>query len=64
MKNLIEKREFSREDVDILSDDTVYSAYVSVNKILLRHKLFAGGWSQPVEREVFMRGRCCYCGHL
>ena len=56
MKNLIEKREFSREDVDILPDDTVYSAFFRVNKIRLRHKLFAGGWSQPMEREVFLRG--------
>ena len=56
MKNIIEKPEFSREDVDILSDDTVYNAFFRVKKIGLRHKLFAGGWSQPMEREVFMRG--------
>ena len=54
MKNLIEKREFSREDVDILPDDTVYSSFFSVNKIRLCHQLF-GGWIQPMEREVFVR---------
>ena len=48
--------EFSKEDVDILSDETVYSGFFTVGKLRLRHKLFSGGWSQPIEREIFMRG--------
>ena len=48
--------EFSQKNVDILSDDIVYSGFFTVKKIRLRHQLFAGGWGRPIEREVFMRG--------
>ena len=53
---MTKKSEFSQQDVDILIDDTVYNGFFTVKKICLRHKLFAGGWSSPIEREVFMRG--------
>ena len=47
---------FSPKDVEILSDDNVYNGFFKVNKIQLRHKLFGGGWSQTITREIFMRG--------
>lgn len=53
---MIESSEFSDKDVDILSDDIVYSGFFTVKKLHLRHRLFAGGWSEPIARELLVRG--------
>lgn len=47
---------FGRDDVDIMSQDTVYRGYFRIDRLTLRHRLHAGGWSAPVMREVFERG--------
>lgn len=44
------------EDVEILEKATPYQGYFRVDRYRLRHRLFAGGWGRPVEREVFERG--------
>lgn len=46
---------FSEQDVDIQRQETVYQAFFRVEKYWLRHQLFAGGWSEPLERELFVR---------
>ena len=43
-------------DVEILSHEIPFQGYFRIEKYKLRHKLFAGNWSQPMEREVFERG--------
>ncbi|MCX2983215.1 NUDIX domain-containing protein [Halieaceae bacterium IMCC14734] len=48
--------EFGAEDVRILEQPSVFSGYFSVRKVVLQHRLFAGGWSHPITREVFDRG--------
>lgn len=48
---------FSASDVEVLSRQPGYQGFFRVDKVQLRHKLFAGGWSQPITREVFMRGQ-------
>ncbi len=47
---------FSREDVEVLDREPVYQGFFKMEKVRLRHRLFAGGWSQPLERELFVRG--------
>ena len=49
-------KRFSKTDVELLAHDTVFNGFFKVVKYTFRHKLFAGGWSNPVEREVFERG--------
>ena len=44
------------DDVELLDAETVYQGYFRVDRWRLRHRLFAGGWSQPFFREVFDRG--------
>lgn len=46
----------TRDDVEILDYETVWSGYFRVDRYQLRHRLFAGGWGAPVVREVFARG--------
>ncbi|WP_010597811.1 NUDIX domain-containing protein [Rickettsiella massiliensis] len=47
---------FSATDVKMLECKLVYQGYFQMQRIKLQHRLFAGGWSQPLFREVFVRG--------
>ncbi len=48
--------QFSSKDVDILERKTVYQGFFRMEKLRLRHRLFDGGWSEPIVRELFVRG--------
>lgn len=50
------KPTFTREDVEILSREPLYEGFFKMNRYVLRHRLFAGGWTPAFEREVFERG--------
>jgi len=43
---------------DILDKKTVFDGFFKVNQIILKHTLYRGGWSEPLQREVFERGNC------
>jgi len=47
---------FTARDVRLLDDQTVWSGYYAMRRITLQHRRFAGGWSDPIVREVFERG--------
>jgi ADP-ribose pyrophosphatase len=47
---------FGAQDVRILEDQAAWSGYFSMRRLTLQHRLFAGGWSAPIVREVFERG--------
>lgn len=47
---------YTREDVDLIRSQTVYDGWYRMEKLTLRHKLHKGGWSQPMDREVFHCG--------
>jgi len=47
---------FSAEDVRILSNSSAYDGFFKIRKFSLKHRLFAGGWSKPFTRELFVRG--------
>ncbi len=53
---MIKNSQFTRDDVDINHREELYKRFFSVEKIVLRHKLFAGGWGKQIERELFVRG--------
>lgn len=44
------------KDVEILSKETVFKGYFQVDRYRLRHRTFAGGWTDEMVREVFERG--------
>ncbi|MET4697561.1 ADP-ribose pyrophosphatase [Constrictibacter sp. MBR-5] len=50
------KHTFGRTDVDIMSQEPAYRGYFRIDRVTLRHRLHAGGWSAPIMREVFERG--------
>jgi len=42
--------------VEIIEQDTPYRGYFRIDRYRLRHRMFAGGWTGPIAREVFERG--------
>jgi ADP-ribose pyrophosphatase len=53
---MIHNPQFNRDDVEIMQCDLLYKRFFRVEKISLRHKLFQGGWSHTIARELFVRG--------
>jgi ADP-ribose pyrophosphatase len=47
-----------KKDVKILNKETVYNGFFRMEKQRLQHTLFAGGWSDEMTRELFVRGNC------
>lgn len=47
-----------KKDVKILNKETVYNGFFCMEKQRLQHTLFAGGWSDEMTRELFVRGNC------
>jgi ADP-ribose pyrophosphatase len=54
--NAAEYPSFSSQDLEILDKTTVFQGFFRIEQYTLRHRLFAGGWSQPMQREIFERG--------
>jgi ADP-ribose pyrophosphatase len=48
--------QFSKEDIKVLSKETVFKGFFQMVKYRFEHRLFKGGWSSPVEREMLERG--------
>jgi ADP-ribose pyrophosphatase len=44
------------EDVEILHREVAWQGFFRIERFRVRHRLFAGGWSRELEREVFERG--------
>lgn len=47
---------FSRADVELLEQRTLWQGYYRMVLYRLRHRLHGGGWSGEINREVFERG--------
>lgn len=46
----------TNDDVDILSVQRRYEGFLKIDEYRLRHRLFAGGWSPVIAREMMERG--------
>jgi len=51
-----ELQQFTPGDVKIISKTPLFTGFFKMIKYTFQHKLFAGGWSAPIEREMFERG--------
>ncbi|MEQ4924908.1 ADP-ribose diphosphatase [Proteus hauseri] len=47
---------YSRDDVEFLSKRDLYKGFFRLTEYRFKHRLFEGGWSEEVKREVFERG--------
>ncbi|MEO9943808.1 MAG: ADP-ribose diphosphatase [Paraglaciecola sp.] len=48
--------QFSTEDVEIVKKESLFEGFFKMVKYDFKHKLYEGGWSKVIEREVFERG--------
>ncbi|MFP4137075.1 MAG: NUDIX domain-containing protein [Halomonas sp.] len=46
---------FTAADVELLERRCLHQGFFRLDELHLRHRLFAGGWSQPMVREVYNR---------
>ncbi|SUT90769.1 ADP-ribose diphosphatase [[Actinobacillus] rossii] len=51
-----EIKQFTQKDIEIISSEKLYEGFYDMRKIQFRHKLFAGGWSGVVTRELLVKG--------
>lgn len=47
---------FTQDDLQIIDQHTVFQGFFRINQYRIKHKLFAGGWSETFSREMFERG--------
>lgn len=47
---------FSADDVEVTRTETAYQGFFRIDRIHLRHRTFAGGWTGEFSRELFERG--------
>ncbi len=47
---------FTKNDVEIIARETLYRGFFSLERYWFRHRLFNGGMSGEVTREIFERG--------
>ncbi|EGP04790.1 hypothetical protein AAUPMG_06257 [Pasteurella multocida subsp. multocida str. Anand1_goat] len=52
----MEIQQFRQQDIDILKEETLYQGFFQLKKIQFKHKLFAGGYSEVVTRELLVKG--------
>lgn len=51
-----DERRLSLGDTTILGHEILWQGYFRMDRYRVSHRLFAGGWGEPVTREVFERG--------
>ena len=50
------RRTLAAKDVRVFTKGSPYKGYFRIDRYRLSHRLFDGGWSAPMTREVFERG--------
>ncbi|MCG8415265.1 MAG: NUDIX domain-containing protein [Pseudomonadales bacterium] len=46
---------FSKNDVKVLERKTDYDSFLQVDSLRLQYRLFEGGWSEPIARELLVK---------
>ncbi|UVW35312.1 NUDIX domain-containing protein [SAR92 clade bacterium H455] len=50
------KHRFGPSDYRLKSTETVFQGFFKMTRMTVEHRLFGGGWSKPLRRELFQRG--------
>ena len=51
------RNEFSAQDVEVIERKTLFRRFFALESLTIRHRRFAGGWTDPFKRELFCRGQ-------
>ena len=52
----MKKHRFGHSDYRLKSAETVFQGFFKMTRMIVQHRLFGGGWSKPLKRELFQRG--------
>lgn len=55
-RNVPKIQQFSAKDVQLIDSKPLYKGFFKMVKYAFKYRLFQGGWSEVVEREIFERG--------
>ncbi|MEX5986744.1 ADP-ribose diphosphatase [Providencia hangzhouensis] len=55
-KQIEQPIKYGKNDVEIISTRKLFNGFFQMVEYQFRHRLFAGGWSKEIRREVFERG--------
>jgi ADP-ribose pyrophosphatase len=56
LTTMSKRHRFGRSDYRLKSVETVFQGFFKMTRMQVEHRLFGGGWSQPLQRELFERG--------
>lgn len=56
MEVFLQKHRFSSKDFKIEKTEALYDGFFRMVRYTIRHRLFNGGWSKSIQRELFHRG--------
>ncbi|MGO1247977.1 MAG: ADP-ribose diphosphatase [Oceanisphaera sp.] len=54
--NTHKSAQFGHQEVKLVAEDIGYQGFFKLLRLQLQHKLFGGGWSKVMTRELFERG--------
>jgi ADP-ribose pyrophosphatase len=49
------KSQYEQSDAELIARNTAYQGFFKIDHYTLRHRLFDGGWSEVMQREIFLR---------
>ncbi len=49
--------DFNFKDVELINDEVSFKGFFELRTLRFKHRLYAGGWSRTLERELFLRHR-------
>ena len=55
LKMVKAENKFTLEDVEILSQKNCYTGFLNIEALRLKHRLFEGGWSEVLQRELLIK---------
>ena len=50
------RHQFGQSDYRLVASESVFQGFFKMSRMVVEHRLFQGGWSKPVSRELFQRG--------
>lgn len=50
------KLQYGKEDYQLIGRESCFEGFFRMESVTLKHRLFDGGWSREVSRELFIRG--------
>jgi ADP-ribose pyrophosphatase len=54
--NMTKYHRFGVNDYRVESQETAFQGFFRITRMVVSHRLFGGGWSAPLKRELFQRG--------